>query len=363
MSERFAALHAIGRVPRRIVEFWNQPTVKEVSVSLQLLALMLASGVDLALAFEALQRQIENDQLRLAFEDMESKVTRYGWRLSAALSEHRTIFPYYVMMLVQAGEEGGQIAGRLECAGRLMERDAQRSARVRSALTSPAITFTAAATIILLIARYVMPRFSEMYRGLNIPLPLPTRIALGMVAVVNHWLFPVVTLSTLVILYRQREVLKQHLFDWGLGMGPLRRWLGVMLAVEFCDILGSLVGEGVALARALVLMADQAPFWSYQARLKAVHKELIEEGDLAEALRRVDYFPVSVYAVMGVAQEVGSLDRLLAALKTTLEQQMESLVEALLALVEPLLIGSLGLFTAFFFLAMFIPIYGTLQAL
>ncbi|ODT71560.1 hypothetical protein ABS71_08115 [bacterium SCN 62-11] len=324
---------------------------------------MLNSGVDLTRSFVALQRQLENEQLRRAFADMESKVTRFGWRLAAALGEHRRLFPYYVIMLVQAGEESGQIAGRLTRAGDLLEREAQRTARVRSALTSPAITFAAAGSIILLIARYVMPRFSEMYRGLNIPLPLLTRLALGMVAVVNHWAFPLVLLSTALVLYRQRLLLQEKLFDWALTVPPLRRWLGVVLAVEFCDILGSLVGEGVALARALSLMAERAPFLSYQKRLRAVHKQLMEEGDLTEALRRVDFFPEAIFAMTAVAQEVGSMDRLLAAIKGTLEQELEVVVETMLTLVEPFLIGFLGVFTAFFFLAMFIPIYGTLQGL
>lgn len=354
---------AFNRISTRLGDLWGRPSSQEVAVCLQLMGLMLSSGVDLTLVFDSLQQQVENARLRSALADVESKVTRWGWKLAAAMAEQNGLFPYYVILMVQAGEESGQVAQRLIRSGQLMERSAQRGARVRAALTSPAITFSAASLVILLIARYVMPRFAEMYNGLNIPLPHVTRLALAMVAAVNHWTFPVVVFATLGVVYRQRLLFREQLFEWSLGFGPARRWVGVVLAVEFCGILGSLVGEGVALARALTLIADRAPFTSHQSRLRAVHKELVSEGDFSESLRHVPYFPRSVYSMLAVAQEAGSMETLLAAVKTTLEQEMEVVVEAVLTLLEPALIGGLGAFTAFFFLAMFIPIYGTLQGL
>lgn len=357
----------MSRLPRGLSAWFKprqrMPPPKTIAVALQLMATMLESGVPLVDVFEAIQRQMEDERFAVLFADIERKVTRMGWKLSAAMREYPLAFPVYVVMFVAAGETGGNLFARLKRAGQLMERELNLKAQIRSALTGPFVTLAVAMLVIYAIVRFVMPRFLDMYAGMGAKLPTITQVVVAVVRIVNHWAFFVLIAMAVLITYHHRRDIVEWLFTRAVRTRPFSRWAGVVLAAQFCDILSSLLKEGVPLVKALHMLAETAPFLEHKRNLRRVHRQLVEEGDFAASLSSVPYFPRLIEAVANVGQEVGSLDSMLASMYRMLDQEVEGTIDALVTLVEPVMICVLGCLTAFFFVGLFLPIYGMLQNL
>ncbi|MBT9586928.1 type II secretion system F family protein [bacterium] len=337
------------------------PTRKDVAVALQLMAIMLEAGVPMAEAFNAVRNQTPDPVFDKILEDIEYKVTRVGWKFSQTLTQYPEVFPPYCVLFIQAGEATGDLAARLRRAGQLMERNDNLTKQIKSALTAPALTVTVACIILYLCVKFVMPKFIDMYSGMNVELPEITKIVIGVVNIGNHWAFLLSMFLLIVTIRRNWTEIQERMFTRLLHLQPFRRWIGNVLGAQFCDVLGSLIKEGVSLVKAIQMMAATAPFRAHRECLKKVHAALLEEGDFAESMLIVDYFPAMVTTVASVGQEIGALETLLSSLTRILEQEVDLTITAIVALLEPVMICGLGLLTAFFFVGLFLPVYGMLN--
>jgi type II secretory pathway component PulF len=361
---------AVGDLRTSLRGIWDRvkprpalPTRKDVAVALQLMAIMLEAGVPMAEAFLAVRNQQSDPAFDKILEDIEYKVTRAGWKFSQTLSQYPEVFPAYCVLFIQAGEQTGDLAARLRRAGQLMERNDNLTKQIKSALTAPTLTLTVASLILYLCVKFVMPKFIDMYAGMNVELPEITKVVVAVVKIGNHWAFLLAVGVLVVSVQRNAAEIQERLFDRLLYIQPFRRWIGNVLGAQFCDVLGSLIKEGVSLVKAIQMMAATAPFRTHRERLKKVHAALIEEGDFAESMLLVDYFPVMVTTVASVGQEIGALETLLASLSKILEQEVDLTITAVVALLEPVMICGLGVLTAFFFVGLFLPVYGMLNTI
>ena len=312
-------------------------------------------------AFTAVRNQSTDAAFDAILEDIEYKVTRVGWKFSQTLTQYPEVFPPYCVLFIQAGEATGDLAARLRRAGQLMERNDNLTHQIKSALAAPALTLTVACIILYLCVKFVMPRFIDMYAGMNVELPDITKIVITVVTIGNHWAFILTLVLLAITLRRNWTEIQERLFSRLLHIQPFRRWIGNILGAQFCDILGSLLKEGVPLVKAIQMMSTTAPFRLHRQYLKRVHAALIEEGDFAESMIIIDYFPTMVTTVATVGQEVGALETLLTSLTKILEQEVDMAITAIVALIEPVMICGLGILTAFFFVGLFLPVYGMLQ--
>lgn len=337
------------------------PGRKTISVALQLMAIMLESGVGMTEVFNAVRMQMDDVVFEKTLEDIEYKVTRQGWKLSQACAQYPQIFPPYCILFIQAGEATGDLASRLRRAGELMERNDALMRQVKSAMTAPLLTVTVAAIILYACVKFVMPRFIEMYAGMNVQLPQITQIVIQIVSICNHPLFFISLITGAVILKSYWTEIQERLFARALQIPLFERWIGIVLGAQFCDILGSLVKEGVSLVKAVQMIAQTAPFRTHRNYLKKFHAALLEEGDFAESMANVTYFPSMLTTVAAVGQEIGNLDTLLGSLNRILEQEVDMTIRSIVTLLEPIMICGLGVITAFFFVGLFLPVYGMLS--
>lgn len=337
------------------------PSSKNISVALQLMAIMLESGVGMTEVFNAVRTQMDDAVFEKTLEDIEYKVTRQGWKLSQAFAQYPQIFPAYCVLFVQAGEATGDMASRLRRAGLLMERNDHLVRQVKSAMTAPLLTVVVASVILYSCVKFVMPRFIDMYAGMNVELPQITQIVIQVVNIANHPLFFISLITCAIILKSYWTEIQERAFDRALQVPLFERWIGIVLGAQFCDILGSLVKEGVSLVKAVQMIAHTAPFRTHRLYLKKFHAALLEEGDFAESMASVSYFPSMLTTVAAVGQEVGNLDTLLGSMSNILEQEVDMTIRSIVTLLEPIMICGLGVITAFFFVGLFMPVYGMLS--
>lgn len=318
---------------------------------------MLRCGVPVGQALVAVAREQSDARLAQAWQEVRGRVES-GSTLSEAMSRRGDVFPMLLVMMTRAGEETGDIWGRLERAGEWLARQADHQQRVRQALTTPALTAVFSGLVLVALIKLVLPRFTELYSGMKLELPLITRIVTALVNGVNHPSFPGVVLILAAIVVAQREMWRRRLSELCLQLPYTRDLYGALLASQFSELLSSLHASGVSLNRALALLAQASEPESHCQRLTNVRQAVEQGTSLAESVaRELPYFPRVIAGMLEVGAHTGRLDQVLHSARQVLDLEVESRLNFVRVSLEPILMAVLGAVLSFFFVATILPLY------
>jgi type IV pilus assembly protein PilC len=359
------------KAENRLASFWGSlrrwregtPPPKNVAICLQQLGIMLSNGLDLGRALDTLAEQLDHPRLEQAILTIRDKVCKFGFSLSAAMSQYPDIFPPSVQIMMRAGEQGGDIAGRLTRAGQLLENQAKLKAQVSSALKSPLFTMGFSFLVVILIVKNVMPKFADMYDAMHVPLPLISVFVIGLVRVISHWSFTVAAVMVLATIYCYRDALSERAFNMAVETPKLKYWIGTILCTELCDIMGSLIASGIPLHTAMNVIAGCTSQPTHRKHLKRATQILQAEGDVVEAIQTIPYFPEVFHSVFAVGVETGNLEAMLNSTRRLMQNQTDSVIEQVMSMIEPLAISLTGLMMGTLFVGLFLPLYGLLNQL
>lgn len=344
---------------------WRQgtPPPKNVSICLQQLGIMLANGLDLGRALDTLAEQQDLPRLGEAILTIRDKVCKFGFSLSAAMSQYPDLFPASVQVMIRAGEQGGDLAGRLTRAGQLLENQAKLRAQVASAVKSPLFTMAFSFLVVVLIVKNVMPKFADMYDAMHIQLPLISIWVIGLVRIVSHWSFSLAVLAVLLTVYLYRDVIGERIFNLAVETPKVRQWVGTVLCTELCDVMSSLIASGIPLHTAMNVIAGCTTQPLHRRHLKTAAQLLQAEGDVVAAIQTIPYFPEVFQSVFAVGVETGNLEGMLNSTRRLMQNQTDTVIEQVMSLIEPLAISITGLVMGTLFVGLFLPLYGLLNQL
>lgn len=335
----------------------------DVAVALQQLALMLTNGVPAIQAFEILAEQSENERIRNAFDKIMTMVAFKGRSLSGSMAEFPELFPRDVLLMVRAGEESGDIVKRLMRSSELLERRHDLIANVKTSLTSPLITAAACLSIMFLLVKLVLPKFMDMYAGMNATIPMISQMVFAGIKILNHPLFlGFLAVSFLTVYFRWPQI-REWLFDLGIRTPGVRRVLGNFLCVHFMDVLASIQADGINIMRGMDILVRTAPFKTYGKHLEKVSAILSSSGCLSEAVAEVPYFPPVVGSMLLVGEESGEIVGFLQSARDFMEMQNNLSVSQAVNVLEPVVIAVMGVCMAVVCVGLFLPIYSILGSL
>lgn len=361
----FAAVLFIGERPRLGRE--GAPEAAQLAESLRQLAFMTRLGVPLLRALEVLAAHTDQAQLRRIWTQVGIAVAG-GRTLSGALSVHGEIFSRSVLGMVASGELTGALVQNLERTSELLAREARLKKKVKAALTYPALVLALIVLLSLFTLLVIFPSFAESFRNLNTPLPWITRCLMALTGWISNpmvWLVVAALAKLGSLQFRHwssspaaqrslyRRLLLLPLF------GPIFRYSGL---TRYCWAFEGVLSAGVPLLKGLRLAAV------------ASGNPLIEEDKthLAEALERGEslgeyfwdyseiYHPM-IACMVSVGQESRRLDRIFAHLAGWFQTSLEDHLEAMSAVIEPFLLLVVGIVTGTTLVAIFLPLYGTLD--
>ncbi|MEW6279889.1 MAG: type II secretion system F family protein [Candidatus Eremiobacterota bacterium] len=327
------------------------------------LAFLFRAGIQISVALDTLTRQQDHPVLGQAWEDVRGLIES-GHKLSDAFGRHPHVFPPMVVMMVRAGEETGDLGGRLQRAADLLQRRAHYESKVRQALSTPALTALVSGVVLIGLVKVVVPRFTEMYAALNVQLPLLTRAATGVVQVLNHPSFPAALLVIAALGITYQAQIRTFVFHLLLWLPWTRDLMASLLSVEFCDMLASLYTSGVPLNRALSLLAGASEQESYRAMLTQVRQKVEMGGTLSQVVRdEIPFFPRVVSGMLEVGVSTGRLDVALTSVQRVLDLDVEARLQTLQVSLEPVLMAVLGAVLTAFFMALMLPMYDMIARL
>ena len=324
------------------------------------LAAMFNAGLPVIRALYGLAREESNkgfsETLTCVATDVEG-----GETLSNALAKHSSVFSKVYVSMVRSGERSGTLGVILGHLVKYMHRTETIKRKVKAAMTYPAfvVGFAVLATVVLMVK--IVPLMAGIYSKLGADLPGPTRVVItvSQVFAANFWWF-VLLLLALVFVYqmmRRTPAGRFTLDSWKLRLwlfGPILR---KVVIAKFLRTLGVLVESGLPIIDALELAGATSGNEVVSRAANEIARQVSGGSGLASGFRSTAIFPEIVVQMITTGEETGRLGEMLSTVSDHYDEQVESSVEGLASLIEPLLIVMVGGLIAIMLVAMFLPVF------
>ena len=347
-------LHRMGSVPLRDkVIFFRQ------------LATMIKAGVTLGNALNILVDQTKNPRLADSIRRIKMAVDG-GFSLSGALRT-RAEFNTLMVSIVSAGEEGGKLDESLDRLATFLERQDELRRKIVSAVTYPAVVILFAVFILYILVTVVMPRFSQVFRGLNVPLPtLTVQVFNFSEWMAEFWYIPLLAIFLFGVVVSMLAKNK----DTKPAMDAMKLKLPLVGDIFFKSAmarsnrtLASLVDSGVPILKSLEMtseVTDNAVIGKAYTSLRDAARKGASLGDTA---KNISVFPVMIAHMMKVGEETGQLETMLDKVAGWFEMELDEKIKRLTSILEPVLIIFVGGIVALVALAIFTPIVTAIQTM
>ncbi|MFB3903864.1 MAG: type II secretion system F family protein [Acidobacteriota bacterium] len=329
-------------------------------------SVMIDSGLPLTQCLTIMADQQENRSFRHILEKVREDVEA-GSTLADAMKKHPSAFDRLFTNMISAGEIGGILDVILRRLSIFVEKAAKLKRAIVSASVYPSVIICVAIIVVFVIMIWVIPVFSTVFTGMNITLPLPTRIVIGLSNFMSEFVLPIVALTVLTVLgvrYYYKIDSGRFVIDRLLLQIPV---IGLVLKktaiARFSRTLATLLVSGVSILEALDIVAGTAGNVIVQQGLLRVRKEVEEGKTLVEPLKKVGIFPPMVTQMVGVGEQTGELDQMLEKLADYYEEEADSAIANMMSLFEPVMIVVLGVVIGGIVISLYLPIFTLINKL
>lgn len=335
-------------------------SLKEISIVCRLFATMIDAGLPLVSSLNVLIEQTDNPRIKKALQDVYKKV-KEGETLSRSLGDHPTIFPNLMINMVEAGEVGGVLDTVLNRLANHFEKEHKMNEKIKSAMTYPAVVSVMAVLSVVFILTFVLPTFVQMFDNMKMELPLLTRILLAISSVLRNYAPIFIVLAAagaygLKIAY-QREQARQIVDALALKIpviGMLSRKVGI---ARFSRTLSTLLHGGVPIITALEVVQKTIGNHSMMKALGQAKSGIKEGMGLASTLAQSKAFTPMVVQMVSIGEESGALDKMLEKIADFYESDVDDIVTRLSSIIEPIIIGVLGVIIGLIIIAIMVPLF------
>ncbi len=329
-------------------------------------SVMIDSGLPLTQCLAIMADQQENRHFKHILEKVREDVEA-GSTLADAMKRHPTAFDNLFTNMISAGEIGGILDVILRRLSVFVEKAAKLKRAVVSASVYPAVIMLVAVVVVFVIMLWVIPVFSTVFTGMNVTLPLPTRIVMAISNFVSQFILPIVALCVLIVLgfrYYYKTENGHLVIDRALLQLPI---LGLVLKkiaiARFSRTLATLLVSGVSILESLDIVAGTAGNLVIQNGLLRVRKDVEEGKTLVEPLKKVGIFPPMVTQMVAVGEQTGELDQMLEKLADYYEEEADGAIANMMTLFEPVMIVFLGVVIGGIVISLYLPIFSLINKL
>ena len=333
---------------------------KELSLFTRQFSVMLDAGLPLVQCLAILADQQEKKVFKDTLEQTRTDVEA-GATLADAMRKHPKVFDDLFVSMIAAGEAGGILDVILQRLSVFLEKIVKLKRGIVSASVYPTIVILVAVIIVFVIMIFVIPVFATLFEGLNAPLPLPTRIIMGISSFLSQFIIWILLAIGLGI-FGMRSYYKTDSGRLAIDrvilaipiVGTVIRKVSI---ARFARTLATLLSSGIPILDGLQITADTAGNKVIKNGLTQVRREVEEGKTLAEPMRKVKVFPSMVTQIVAVGEQTGELDQMLTKLADYYEDESDAAVANLLTLIEPVMIVFLGVVIGGIVVSMYLPIF------
>ena len=328
-------------------------------------ATLLDAGLPVVRSLDILQVQLKPGLLKIAVADVKEDVEG-GSSLSEALAKHPAVFDKLYVNMIKAGEAGGVLDEILQRLADYREKAQRLQQKIIGALVYPAAVITIAGGILAFIMVFIIPKFEQMFKEMDLgELPWLTSMLLFIAhTLADFWyvliFLPVICVFALRFIVKTPQgrlmvdkiKLKIPIFGMIISKSSVSR---------FCRTLGTLVQSGVPILDALSIIKNATGNQVVANAVETVHNSIKEGDTIAEPLKHSGVFDDLVVNMIQVGEETGELDKMLIKVADTYDNEVDTLVGALMSLLEPILIIGMGMTVGFIVISLFLPLIAIME--
>ena len=340
---------------------------KELAVFTRQFSVMIDAGLPLVQCLEILAGQQENKIFQKILVGVRSSVEG-GTTLSSAMKQYEKVFDPLYSNMVEAGETGGILDTILQRLASYIEKNVKLKRAVKSAMIYPISVISIAVGVITLLLWKVVPIFVTLFNGLDVDLPLPTRIVIAL----SNFVGSVYGLLIAVFVIGAGVAVK---FWYGTPQGRMAidglllkvPIVGVVLrkiaVARFTRTLGTLISSGVPILEGLDITARTSGNAVIEKAIVQTRKAVEAGRSLVEPLKETDVFPGMVTQMIGVGEQTGAMDAMLQKIADFYEDEVDAAVKDLLTAIEPVMIVFLGIVVGGVVISMYLPLFSLIGKL
>jgi type IV pilus assembly protein PilC len=339
---------------------------KDIAIFFRQFSVMIDAGLPLVQCLEILAANQENPTFQKTLTGVRTTVEG-GATLANAMRQYPVVFDDLTTNMIEAGETGGILDVILQRLATYVEKAVRLRAAVKSALIYPVAVVSMAVLIVGALLKWVVPIFANLFAGLGVSLPLPTRIVMGLSAFVQTfwWMFFV---GAFAIFFGIKQVRKhptgRYYFDKMLLYVPVIGLLLRKIAVgRFTRTLGTLITSGVPILEGLTITAKTSGNAVLEEALMKVRKAIEEGRTIVDPLRECGVFPNMVTQMIGVGEATGAMDSMLQKIADFYEEEVDAATKDMLAMLEPVIIGTLGVMIGGIVISLYMPLFAMIAKL
>ena len=323
------------------------------------LATMVDAGIPLLQGLEALHDQIDHPAFKSVILSVREDI-EVGSSLSAAMVKHPQAFDTLFISMVKAGETGGALAAILDRVASYMEKSAKLRAKVKSAMTYPIVVIFMALAITMGLLIKVVPTFKAIFDSLGGTLPGPTQFLINVSDTLRTnfiWVIGgMIVVGVGITMFGKTDFGRLQLDRIKLRLPVFGILIRKVSISRFSRTLSTLTQSGVPILSALEIVGKTCGNRVLEMAVSNVRTNVREGENIATPLIKSGVFPAMVTRMISVGEQTGELEKMLGKIADFYDEQVDTAVSSLTSMIEPLIIGFLGIVVGGIVIALFLPI-------
>jgi type IV pilus assembly protein PilC len=333
----------------------------DLTVMTRQLATMVASGMSILRAFHVLEDQTENEKLKEILGQVRQDVEA-GISLSDALEKYPDVFNQLYVAMVRTGETAGMLEESLMRVADQLEKADSLRRQVKAAMAYPIMIGAFALVVMLALVAFLIPVFEGVFKDFHGKLPAITRVSVAASHLVTgQWYLMIAGTVAAIIGFRKWKKSPWGHRQWDTFKLKLPAKIGdVILKIalaRWSRTFSGLVHSGVPILQAIDITGATAGNYHIEKAMADVKESVQRGGSIAEPLRNSAMFPTMVAHMVGVGEETGNLDGMLAKVADFYEDEVAAVIKALTSILEPVMIIVVGAIVGFIVISMYLPLF------
>ena len=348
------------------IPFLNKVKTTELVLFTRQMSSMLSSGLTLMKSLEILREQMTNITMQEITTSIINDIQE-GKTFSQAIAKHPKLFTNIYVSIIKAGEGSGLLDKVLARLADNLEKQAKLKSTIKGALMYPVIVIILMLVVMFIMMLFVIPQLTVLYENLNVSLPLPTQILIGLSSFIS--LFWPVIIGLIVafsyFLKRWSNTLSGRLIidDIVLKVPVFGKLIKQTILAEFSRTFGLLVGTGTLVVEALNETAETAGNVHYKNAIMGVGNQVEKGVTVGSAMASSTLFPPLLVQLTKIGEQTGKLDETLQKASEYFEREVDQMVKTLTTAMEPFIMIVLGVGVAFLIISVITPIYSLMSSI
>lgn len=324
------------------------------------LSIMIKCGVNLAEALQSLENGEENVAFKRILGEVRGKVYA-GQTFSEALAAHPDVFERFLVAMIRVGETGGVLEQVLAKLSSSSKRQMALRNQILGALAYPAVLFSVAGVVLLILMGFAVPRFAELFLKAGLELPVTTKILISVSNFVSGNLYQVIGGTFLLIIIFIAGLFtaegRKTVGEIALQVPIMRPVMQRYFVVQIAEAMSLLLAAGVPLRELLLAIEGTMTLPTPKGVVTRMREFIDQGGSLKQALEGGPIFPNMAVKLIETGEVTGSLDSMFGEVASYYDDQLQAAIKSALSMLEPILIAMMAVVVGFIMISIFIPLF------